>query len=251
MTGLLKNKVAIVTGASRGIGKAIVERFVAEGAIVIACSNKKNKAQKEYYKTLSKKKKSKIIPIFFDLNSHDEIKKGIEEIKSLNLMINYLVNNAGIIVTSSFQMTKEVDLLDVFKVNFFGQFYFTQYVSKIMIKTKGPKSIVNISSSSGLDNNLGRSVYAASKASGISLASTISKELAPFNIRVNTIAPGLTDTEMMRNSTKKEYLDKALENISLKRIGRPEEIANVAFFLCSELSSYINGQIIRVDGGMH
>ena len=120
-----------------------------------------------------------------------------------------------------------------------------------MIKTNGPKSIVNISSSSGLDNNLGRSVYAASKASGISLASTISKELAPFNIRVNTIAPGLTDTEMMRNSTKKEYLDKALENISLKRIGRPEEIANVVFFLCSELSSYINGQVIRVDGGMH
>jgi 3-oxoacyl-[acyl-carrier protein] reductase len=102
-----------------------------------------------------------------------------------------------------------------------------------------------------LDNDSGRSVYSASKASLISLSSTLSKELAAFKIRVNTIAPGLTETDMMKNNTKKEYIEQALTHISLKRIGKPEEIANVVFFLCSDLSSYVNGQTIRVDGGMH
>lgn len=251
MGKLLKNKVAIITGSSRGIGKAIMEKLASEGATIIACSNKKDKNHKKYCEILAKKNKIKVIPIFFNLSNQDEIKEGIEKIKKLNIKINYLINNAGIITTSSFQMTKELNLVEVFKVNFFSQFYFTQHISKMMIRTSGSKSIVNISSSSGLDNDLGRSVYSASKASIISLSSTLSKELAVFKIRVNTIAPGLTETDMMKNNTKKEYLEQALTRISLKRIGKPEEIANVAFFLCSDLSSYINGQVIRVDGGMH
>ena len=251
MAKLLKNKVAIVTGSSRGIGKAILEKLASQGANIIACSSKKNKNHKKYCETLAKKNKVNIIPIFFNLDNQDEIKNGIEKIKKLNIKINYLINNAGIITTSSFQMTKEADLAEVFRVNFFSQFYFTQHVSKMMIRTNGSKSIVNISSSTGLDNDSGRSVYSASKASLISLSSTLSKELAAFKIRVNTIAPGLTETDMMKNNTKKEYIEQALTHISLKRIGKPEEIANVVFFLCSDLSSYVNGQTIRVDGGMH
>lgn len=251
MAKLLKNKVAIITGSSRGIGKAILKKLASEGATIVACSNNKNRDHEKYCEMLAKKNKVKIIPIFFNLDNQTEIKNGIEKIKNLNFKINFLINNAGIITTSSFLMTKEVDLTKVFKINFFSQFYFTQHISKMMIRTTGPKSIVNISSSSGLDNDLGRSVYSASKASLISLSSTLSKELAAFNIRVNSIAPGLTETDMMKNNTKKEFIEQTLTKISLKRIGKPEEIANVAFFLCSDLSSYVNGQTIRVDGGMH
>ncbi len=248
---MLKSKVVLITGSSRGIGKAILEKFAAEGIHIIACSNKKNNIHIDYCRKLSRKYKIKIYPLFFNFNNQDNINDGIEKIKKLNIKINYLINNAGIITTSSFQMTKKTDLTEIFKVNFFGQFYFTQHISKMMIKTDGSKSIVNISSSSGLDNDIGRSVYSASKASIISLSSTLSKELSAFKIRVNSIAPGLTETDMMRNNTKKEYIEKTLSRISLKRIGKPEEIANVVFFLCSDLSSYVNGQTIRVDGGMH
>ena len=251
MAKLLKNKVAIVTGSSRGIGKAILEKLASEGSTIIACSNKKDINHKKYCEIIAQKNKVKIIPIFFNLDNQNEIKNGIEKIKKLNLKINFLINNAGIITTSSFQMTKETDLSKVFRINFFSQFYFTQHISKMMIRTSDSKSIVNISSSSGLDNDSGRSVYSASKASLISLTSTLSKELAAFKIRVNTIAPGLTATDMMKNNTKKEYIEQALTKISLKRIGNPEEIANVVFFLCSDLSSYVTGQTIRVDGGMH
>ena len=227
---MLKSKVVLITGSSRGIGKAILERFAVESFDIIACSNKKNKIHIEYCKRLSKKNKIKIYPLFFNFNSKDEINEGVENIKKLNVKINYLINNAGIITTSSFQMTKESDLNEIFKVNFLNQFYFTQHISKMMIRTDGSKGIVNISSSSGLDNDTGRSVYSASKASMISISSTLSKELSAFKIRVNTIAPGLIETDMMRNNTKEEYIEKMLNRVSLKRIGKPEEIANVVFF---------------------
>ena len=137
---------------------------------------------------------------------------------------------------------------DLFQVNFFNQALFTQKLVRFMNENS---SITFISSSSASDSNYGRSAYSSSKAAINSLSKNLSKELGSLKIRVNAVEPGLTDTEMMRNNTPKEVLDKLVaEKISLKRIGTPKEIANVVLFLSSSLSSYTTGQVIRVDGGM-
>ncbi|MDP7196634.1 MAG: SDR family oxidoreductase, partial [SAR202 cluster bacterium] len=136
-----------------------------------------------------------------------------------------------------------------FDVNFFSQMFFTQYLVKGMIKNK-KGSIVNISSSSAIEANIGRIAYAASKSSLITASKVIANELGKFNIRVNAIAPGLTDTDMMKNSTSIPVLNETIKRIPLGRIAKPLEIANVVLFLSSDLSSYITGQVLRVDGGM-
>ena len=146
-------------------------------------------------------------------------------------------------------MTSIKKFKEVFEINFFSQTIFTQYILKSMIKNKGG-SILFISSSSALDGNEGRSAYSASKSALISQAQTMSRELGSYNIRVNTIAPGLTDTDMMKNNTPEKIMKDVISRTTLKRVGDPKEIANVALFLSSNLSSYITGQVIRVDGGM-
>ena len=162
--------------------------------------------------------------------------------------INVLVNNAGVISTSLFQMTKIDEFKKNFQINFFSQTLFTQKILRFMEKES---SIIFISSSSATDSNIGRSAYSSSKASINSLSKSLSKELGALKIRVNTIEPGLTDTDMMRNNTSKDTIEMMIkQNISLKRIGSPEEIANVALFLASDLSSYVTGQVIRADGGL-
>ena len=139
--------------------------------------------------------------------------------------------------------------MEVFEINFFAQTVFTQYILKSMMKNKNG-SIVYISSSSAMDGNEGRSAYAASKAALISQAKVLSRELGSNNIRVNTIAPGLTDTDMMSKNTPKKIIEETILRTSLKRIGKPNQIAKTALFLSSDMSDYITGQVIRVDGGM-
>ena len=120
-----------------------------------------------------------------------------------------------------------------------------------MIKNKTQSSIVNISSSAAIEANIGRSAYAASKSALITLSKVMSKELSNFNIKVNAVAPGLTNTDMMNSSTDEKYLKETVNRTSQKRIAEPTEIANTVLFLASDLSSYVNGQVIRVDGGLH
>ena len=146
-------------------------------------------------------------------------------------------------------MTKIESIKEMFEINFFSQLSITQLVLKSMIaKKKG--SIINISSTSGLDSNLGRISYACSKSSLITATKVISKEVGFSNVRVNAIAPGISDTDMFNLGHSEKIKKSILETISLKRISSPEEIANVALFLASDLSSYITGQVVRVDGGM-
>ena len=146
-------------------------------------------------------------------------------------------------------MTSIKKLKEVFETNFFGQSNFTQYILKSMVKNK-KGSIINISSSSALDGNEGRSAYSASKNALIAQTKVLSRELGSNNIRVNVIAPGLTNTDMMKKNTPQKVVDDVLSKVSLKRVADPEEIANVALLISSDLSSYITGQVIRVDGGM-
>jgi len=246
---LLKNKTAVITGSNRGIGLKMLEIFSKNGADVVACSRNLNEDFLNQIKKLKKKFNNNIFPVKLDLKNEDSVKKAFYEINSLNLDINILINNAGTIHTALYQMTSIKKLNEIFQINFFSQTIFTQYILKSMIRKKNG-SVIYISSSSAIDSNLGRSAYSASKAAIISQAKTLSKELGPLNIRVNTIAPGLTNTDMMKDNTPAEVIKEVTSNLSLKRVADPEEIANLALFLASDLSSYITGQVIRIDGGM-
>jgi 3-oxoacyl-[acyl-carrier protein] reductase len=251
MQYLLSKKVAVITGCNRGIGKSILTKFAEQGAEIFACSRKEDKNFSDFCSELSKKFKTRIHNIFFDLNKAEEMKEALSKIKELSEKVDILVNNAGIIQTSLFQMTKIEDMRKTFEVNFFSTFLFSQYIVKLMIKNKSQSSIINISSSAAIEANQGRSAYASSKSALTTLSKVMSKELSNFNIRVNAIAPGLTNTDMMQKSTSEKYLSETINRISQKRVAEPEEIANSVLFLASDLSSYINGQIIQVDGGLH
>lgn len=246
---LLKHKTSIITGCNRGIGLCILETFAQNGADIFACYRKKSDQIIDNCKNLSKKFSVKIYPVFFDLKNNDELKSAFQEISENTEGIDILVNNAGIIHTSLFQMTKIENYREIFEVNFFSYIDFTQRISKLMTRKKNG-SIINISSSAAHEANIGRSAYASSKSSIEVLSKVISRELGRFNVRVNSIAPGLTETDMMKESTPDQFLKDTLSRVSLNRVGNPKEIANVALFLASDLSSYITGQTIRVDGGM-
>ena len=246
---LLKSKTAVVTGCNKGIGKKILEVFSANGATVFACVRNIDEQFESFLNELKQKFNNQIIPIQFDLNDEKKIKEAADKIITSNKTIDILVNNAATIHTSIFQMTPAKKLKELFEVNFFSQTIFTQYILKSMIKNK-EGSIVYISSSSALDGNEGRSAYASAKAAMITQAKVLSRELGVHNIRVNSIAPGLTNTDMMKKNHKEKIISEMVSRISLRRIANPEEIANVALLLSSNLTSYITGQVIRVDGGM-
>lgn len=246
---LLKGKNAVVTGCNRGIGKKILEVFSENGATVFACVRNIDEQFKSFLKELAKKTNNQIIPIQFDLNDETKIKEAANTILASNKPIDILVNNAATIHTAIFQMTSIKKLKEVFEINFFSQTIFTQYILKSMIKNK-KGSIVYIASSSASDGNEGRSAYSSSKAAIISQAKVLSRELGTHNIRVNSIAPGLTNTDMMKENHQKEIVNEVVSRTSLRRMGDPKEIADVVLLLSSDLTSYITGQNIRVDGGM-
>ena len=246
---LLNNKTAVVTGCNRGIGKKILELFSSHKANIFACTREIDDEFKFFIKKLNEKYNNEIIPIEFDLNNEIQIKDAANKILDTKFPIDILINNAATIHTAIFQMTSTKKLKDIFETNFFSQTIFTQYILKSMIKQKSG-SVVGISSSSALDGNEGRSAYVASKAAMIAQAKVLSRELGVHNIRVNTIAPGLTDTDMMQKNTDQEIIKDFISRVSLRRVADPEEIANVALFLSSHLSSYVTGQVLRVDGGI-
>ena len=246
---LLKSKTAVVTGCNKGIGKKILKVFSANGATVFACVRNIDEEFKSFLNELKQKFNNQIIPIQFDLNDEKKIKEAANSILTSNKSIDILVNNAASIYTSIFQMTPVKKLKELFEVNFFSQTIFTQYILKSMIKNK-KGSIVYISSSSALDGNEGRSAYSSAKAAIIAQAKVLSRELGVHNIRVNSIAPGLTNTDMMKENHREEIVSEIVSRISLRRIANPEEIANVVLLLSSDLTSYITGQVIRADGGM-
>ena len=246
---LLKNKTAVITGCSRGIGIEILKTFSKNGADIFACVRNIDDKFILLIDEIKKQYKNKIIPLEIDLSDQEKVKNCAKRILESNEPVDILVNNAGTITTSLFQMTSSNKLRELFEINFFSQSTFTQYLVKSMIKNK-KGNIINISSSSAIDGDQGRSAYAASKAALITQSKVLSRELGKHNIRVNIVAPGLTETEMMTQNHSKDLIDETIKKISLNRTGKPAEIANVVLFLSCNLSSYITGQVLRVDGGM-
>lgn len=248
MIRLLEGKNAVITGARRGIGHAIMELYAKNGANIWACSHSPSEEFEEDLKSISERFSVNIKPVYFDLSDSESIDEGIKTIISDKLEINILVNNAGITHRALFQMTSVQKTREVFDVDFFAPYQITQILSKKMVKNMCGASIINIASTAGLDANSGRAAYGSAKAALVCLTRVIAEELGPKNVRVNAIAPGITQTDMLTYS--EEMLEKFVKESVLGEIGTPMDIANMALFLGSEQSSFITGQVLRVDGGI-
>jgi len=245
---LLDKKVSIITGTNRGIGEEILKTFLENGSHVIACARKTSISFEDLIDNCRSKYNRKIIPVFFDLNKIDEINMAIKTIRSSELVPDILVNNAGIATGALFQMTSEKQLVQEMKVNFISQVVFTQGIVKSMSRKKNG-SIINISSVSGIIGSPGTLSYGSSKAALNFATKTLANEIGRYNIRVNSVAPGPIVTDMLDNMD--EAAKKKLINSSaLKKLGKPKDVANLALFLASDLSCFITGQTIRVDGGI-
>ena len=242
----LKNKVAIVTGASRGIGKSIAQKISEAGAHTVCVSRTKDDLHKISIELNNEGHSTSPFPC--DVSNLNDFKKLVEDTVSKYEKIDILINNAGITKDNLIMRMPESEWDKVIEVNLKGVFNGIKSVSRQMMKQKYGR-IINISSIVGLIGNAGQANYAASKAGVIGLGKATSKELASRNITVNTIAPGYIETEMVEGiqETAKEKL---FNQIPLGRIGKPEEIASAVLYLASDEASYITGQTIAIDGGM-
>lgn len=243
--GLLEKKVCLITGCGRGIGAATVKRFAEEGAIVYANARREGSIDETCQK-LSVDYATKVIPLYFDVRDEQEAKKAIMAIKQQYGRLDVLVNNAGVMRDALIGMVNKNLMQEIFDVNVFAVMNMLQLANKLMSRQKSG-SIINLSSIVGVEGNEGQLVYSASKGAVAALTKTAAKELAKNNIRVNAIAPGMIDTDMFR-SIGKEKMEKHLSNIKIGRFGKPEDVADAIVFLASDLSCYVTGQILGVDG---
>ena len=244
---LLDGKVALVTGASRGIGRAVAIRLAAEGASV-AVNYAGNQKAAEEVKAVIEAAGGKVLLVQADVSDAEAVKGMVNKVKETFGSIDILVNNAGITRDGLLMMMKEDDWDAVMDTNLKGIFHCTKLVSKLMMK-KRAGCIVNMTSVVGVMGNAGQSNYAAAKAGVIGFSKSIARELAPRGITVNMIAPGCIDTDMTAALPDK-VKEAMLQDIPLGRIGRPEDVADAVLFLVSGKASYITGQLIHVDGGM-
>ncbi|KKU13883.1 MAG: 3-oxoacyl-(Acyl-carrier-protein) reductase [Candidatus Magasanikbacteria bacterium GW2011_GWC2_45_8] len=245
-SNLLQDKIILVTGASRGIGRAIARASAFAGACVILNYRGREAGIKSVVNELKKLNKH-TIAVRADVSNSKDVKKMFSIIKKRFGRLDVLVNNAGIRRDSLLMNTAEKDWDDVLDVNLKGTFLCMKETVKLMLLSGG--RIINITSIVGTNGNPGQAAYSASKAGIIGLTKSASKELGPIGITVNAIAPGLIDTDMVANLTS-EQRAKLIKNTPLARSGTADEVASAAVFLASEMAAYVNGQVIGVDGGM-
>ena len=242
----LKNKVAVITGASRGIGKSIAEFYAKAGAHVTCVSRNKDTLNDVVQSIISNGGSASTNA--FDVSNYIEFQNNINEIVKEYGTIDILVNNAGITIDKLIMRMNEDDWNKVIDVNLKGAFNGIKSVTRIMMKARSGR-IINISSVVGLTGNSGQANYAASKAGLIGLSKASAKELSSRGITVNCIAPGYINTDMTANITD-ENKENLYSQIPLGRIGNPNDIATAALFLASDEAGYITGQTLTVDGGM-
>lgn len=244
----MRGKTVLITGCNRGIGKEAVKKFAIKGANIICCIRKASPEFSAFVENLAQENDITIDVISFDMADESEVKKAIYPLVKDRRQIDVLINNAGVASGGYLQMTTISHIKDVFQINFFSHVLITQFISKLMMRQR-TGSIINMGSVAGLDNFCGYTAYGSSKAAMMAFTRTLANELAPYNIRVNAIAPGLVDTGMARQMENKAWHE-MVGRTDMQRLGRPEEIANLMVYLASDNSSFITGQIIRIDGGM-
>lgn len=243
---MLKDKVAVITGGTRGIGKAIAQLFAANGASVAVIGTSYSDKAKETVEELEKVTTAK----FYSANVKDAedcdnvVKSILEDFGKIDI----LVNNAGITKDGLLMSMKQDQIDDVIDINLKGTMYMTKACIRNFVKLKGG-SVINISSVVGIMGNVGQANYSASKAGIIGFTKSVAKEYAKKGLRCNAIAPGFIMTDMTEAMTD-DAKSKLMEQIPLQLLGQPEDVAKAALFLASDMSSYITGEVIRVDGGM-
>ncbi len=246
-SAMLTRRIALVTGANRGIGRAIAETFVRHGATVFVNARDSATAAATASE-LNVMGPGRAETLAFDVRDTDAVKAAFLAINKGHKQLDIVVNNAGILRDALIGMSSNDMTKDTVDTNLIGVINCCQYAARLMSRQKSG-SIINMSSIIGRVGNEGQSVYAASKAAVIGLTLSLAKELGPANIRVNAIAPGFIDTDMIR-AVPAEKAERIRANIKMGRLGSAQDVANTALFLASDLSTYVTGQVIGVDGGM-
>ena len=248
MNRLLENKVCLVTGAGRGIGRAIAERFASDGAVVYV-NDLIPGDMESWAAECASRNGTRVVPICFDVTDSSALKNGLMSVYKAEGRIDCVVNNAAIISNRKLGMIAKSDMERMFSVNVLAVIDMIQTASRLMARGGGG-CFVNIASITGVVGSPGQVAYSATKGAVISLTKSAAKELAPQHIRVNAVAPGIVRTErfdeLYLNDGSK--IDSRIEKIALGRLGTPEDVADACSFLASDRAGYISGQILGVDG---
>ena len=244
---MLKGKVAVITGASKGIGKAIALKLASLGANIVMNYRSSEEQAIEVEKEILEKGVN-VIRVKGDISNLEDVENLITKAKTEFGKIDIMVNNAGITKDTLILRMKEEDFNSVIDVNLKGVFNCLKSITPIMVKQREGK-IINLSSVVGITGNAGQVNYAASKAGVIGMTKSLAKEVGSRGITVNAVAPGFIETDMTKVLGDK-FKEEAKNNIPLKRLGKPEDVADVVAFLASDMANYVTGQVIHVDGGM-
>jgi 3-oxoacyl-[acyl-carrier protein] reductase len=244
----LSGRVAVVTGGTRGIGRAIAESLAGQGAAVIMNGRQAGEGLDRAVQEIADKYSVPVAGVAGDIGKAETSTEIVRQAFSRFKKLDIYVNNAGVLIDGLIGMIAAEAVEETLAVNLRGVIYGIQAAARLM-QRGGGGSIINITSIIGRFGNQGQLVYGASKAGVIGATLSAAKELAPRNIRVNAIAPGFIDTDMVRQLPSDKY-EERMASIAIKRIGTPEDVARAALFFASDLSSYVTGQVLGVDGGM-
>ena len=240
-------KRVLITGSNRGIVKKLVEQFAQNGFNIVACARKKDDSFDDYLKDIVRMYNIDVTTSYFDMEDEQCIKRELKSVINKVKTVDVLINNAGYGQNALFPMISSNELKKEMQINYISPIIISQIVSRVMIRNGGG-SIINIASVSGIRNEQGRLAYGSSKAALIFATKTMSLELAPNNVRVNSVSPGFIDTDMWNNRSEQIY-KKVLSETPLGRQGNTKDVADLVYYLASDAASYITGQNIVVDGG--